>query len=92
MRIHTSYDALARLGGAPEHPHMPRSRHNDRAPGDPDQRQRYDYRRLMGVGVLIAAIVVLLWSGSLVTLVLGSLLAVLLLFAGFLFVLWRRQR
>lgn len=46
----------------------------------------------MGAGVLIAALVALLWSGSLVVLALGALLASLVIFAGFLVIVQRRSR
>jgi hypothetical protein len=50
------------------------------------------YQELVGIGVLLAAIVVLIWSGSLVVLALGALLLALLILAGFLVIAWRRPR
>lgn len=95
MRVLTRVYPLARIGGAPEESHTPRRQPNTRAPIRPDGRRRLSYQELLGIGVLIAAIVALLWSGSLVSLLvlaLGSALAALMFFAIVLFILWRRPR
>ena len=65
MRVLTRVYLLARIGGAPEEPHTPRRQPNDRAPIRPDGRRRLRYQELLGIGVLIAAIVALLWPSSL---------------------------
>ena len=95
MRVLTRVYLFARIGGAPEEPHTPQRQQNDRAPIQPDGRRKFRYQELMGIGALVAAIVALLWSGSLVSLLvlaLGSALAALVLFAVVLFTLWRRPR
>lgn len=92
MRIDTGCFALARPRGGWDARHSDHRRRDGRIPTDPDKHQSHLYRELMGAGVLIAALVALLWSGSLVVLALGALLASLVIFAGFLIIVQRRSR
>jgi hypothetical protein len=92
MRIVTSCFALARPCGGWDTRHPDHRRRAGCIPNGPNEHQSRFYRELMGAGVLIAALVALLWSGSLVVLALGALLASLVVFAGLLVIVWRRSR
>lgn len=92
MRIHARYLALARVNGGPDGPRRSRDQANVQPPRRPNGRAGARYQELVGVGVLLAAVVVLLWSDSLVILALGALLLALLLFAVFLVFARRRVR
>lgn len=88
MRVDSSYLMLARPRGSRDARRPDRQRQDGRLPAGPNEH----YREIIGVGVLIAALIVVFWSGSLVVLALGALLAALLIFAGLLFIVWRRSR
>ncbi len=92
MRMHLNYLALARVNNGPDGPRAPQRHVNSRPPEHENGRPGARRRELVGIGVLIAAIVVMLWSNSLVVLAVGSLMAALLLCAGFLLITWRRSR
>lgn len=91
MRINTGYLALARVNGGPDGPHVSPHQANGQPPRRPNGRSGTRYQELVGVGVLLAAAIVLLWSDSLIVLALGALLLALLLFAGLLVFAWRRS-
>lgn len=79
MRVHTSSLMLARPRGFRDARRPDHRRRGGRLPTDPNPERRQLYREIIGVGVLIAALIVVLWPGSLVMLALGALLASLLM-------------
>lgn len=92
MRMKQTYLALARMNNEPDWPRAPQRRANHRFPERPNRRPGTRYQEIIGIGVLLAAVLVLLWSGSLIVLALGTFLLALLLLAGFLVIAWRRSR
>lgn len=92
MRIQLKSCALARLEGGQERPRADAQRHGDQTPPGPNGRNGDGHWQPAGVVVLVAAIVVLLWSDSLVVLALGTLLLALVLFASVLLVSRMRRR
>lgn len=92
MRVDVAVYTFANRRSMPDKPRLRRSQQSNHAPIQPNEHNRPGYQELIGIGVLVAAIVVLLWSDSLILLALGAALVAMLLIGSVLLMLRHHSR